>query len=443
MKHAAQSAGRLLLATGLGVALALALALGFTHAQASESGVPDLTVVHATTRDHVAPGADYVVNILYENLGDAVAPGARLTVTLPAGSSFVTATDPLGAPMPPASVDGDTLTWELGDLPAFDCCNHLFITQRVDEDAPEGDILTTTAVIGSQAAEAILSNNTAEVGTVVCDMAGSTKQVSADQAMPGDVLTYTIALRLAHRQGEPNQERQISLTDILPAEHQAVFLGWTGAVSGGQQGQALQWQGRVRAGQPITLQYRLGVRGDLTPGMPLTNGAHLAWGGGQLRIGPVTTVITLPRDAHAFGPGGGEWRHGDGVSLTVPPGAVTDTTRFEFRSLFTGTQPISGPPGLMYAHRAFELTAFRFGQEVRQFGQPLTLTVAYSDTDAAGLKRETLRLWYREGPGQPWARLGEPVQAMSGTQAYTTTHLTEFALFGSGAFEARLPIIGR
>ena len=50
----------------------------------------------------------------------------------------------------------------------------------------------------------------------------------------------------------------------------------------------------------------------------------------------------------------------------------------------------------MYAQRAFELTAYRFG-EVYQFGQPITITVHYSDTDVIGLKHETLRLWFRNG----------------------------------------------
>jgi hypothetical protein len=43
---------------------------------------------------------------------------------------------------------------------------------------------------------------------------------------------------------------------------------------------------------------------------------------------------------------------------------------------------------------------FRFG-EVHQFA-PITITVHYNDTDVIGLKRETLRLWYRNGIGKPW-----------------------------------------
>jgi len=78
--------------------------------------------------------------------------------------------------------------------------------------------------------------------------------------------------------------------------------------------------------------------------------------------------------------------------------------------------------------RAFELTAFRFS-EVHQLGQPITITVHYSDTGVIGLEQETLRLWYRSGSGEPRAILGEPVRVMSGTLSFTTMHFTHFALF--------------
>ena len=120
-----------------------------------------------------------------------------------------------------------------------------------------------------------------------------------------------------------------------------------------------------------------------------------------------------------------------------------DTTRFQFRALFTNTHPISGPPGLMFAQRAFDLTAFRFGQDVRQFGQPLTITLNYSGTDVVGLKRETLRLWTRSGPEGPWAMLGEPARVMSGALTFTTTHFTQFALFGEATYRAHLPLVVR
>ena len=163
-----------------------------------------------------------------------------------------------------------------------------------------------------------------------------------------------------------------------------------------------------------------------------------------MQLGPVTTVVTRPHGALALGPyQGGQLRHQCGVTLTVPPGAVTDTTRFQFRPLFTNTRPTSPPGGLLFANRAFEMTAFRFGEHVRQFNRPLTITMNYTDTDVVGLKRETLRLWTRTSPGEPWAMLGEPARAMSRTLAFTTTHSTQFALFGETKYHAYLPLVVR
>ena len=85
---------------------------------------------------------------------------------------------------------------------------------------------------------------------------------------------------------------------------------------------------------------------------------------------------------------------------------------------------------------------------MREFNRPLTITMNYSPTDVTGLKRETLRIWTRQGPAGPWAKLGEPVRTMSGTLTFnrltfTTTHLSQFALFGEGEYQSLLPLISR
>ena len=120
------------------------------------------------------------------------------------------------------------------------CCQHILITERVMPGVAEGEILTTTVKIGFSGAESDAADNIAAAASIVCDMAGSAKQVSAEEAMPGDALTYTIRLDLVQRQGQPNRERTVALTDVLPASHQARFLGWTGDVTGTRDGQMLQ-----------------------------------------------------------------------------------------------------------------------------------------------------------------------------------------------------------
>ena len=180
----------------------------------------------------------------------------------------------------------------------------------------------------------------------------------------------------------------------------------------------------------------------MTPGAVISNVATLGWLGQQMQLGPVTTAVTIPHGVLGLGPNqGGQLYHRHGVTLTIPPGTVTDTTRFQFRPLFTDTLPDGPPGGLLFAHRAFELTAFRFGEPVGHFNAPLTITVGYTDTDVAGFKRETLRLWTRSGPQGPWSVLGEPSRVTSRTMSFTTTHFSQFALLGETKHRVYLPVV--
>ncbi|MBL7064332.1 MAG: hypothetical protein ISS49_09050 [Anaerolineae bacterium] len=438
--------GLLALAMGLGVTAVLLMVTGLSPAAAA--GEIDLTL-DMQAPAHITADLTYVVRIGYFNFGTEMAPDAWVTATLPVGTQFVTATNRWGAPLPPDVTDGNNLTWyfvrPLCQWPGDACCGHILITLQSDETLPEGELLTTTATIATTAAESDTTNNSASVTSMVCDMAGSAKQVQARHVMPGDVLTYTITISPARRLGGGANTRWVTLTDTLPFSHQVRFLGWSGMLTGTQiDGHMLSWQGQVYAGQPLTIQYQLGVEGVVTPGTVITNMARLGWEGRHMQLGPVTTVVTLPQGTMALGPyQGGQLHHQYGVTLTVPPGAVTDTTRFQFRPLFTDTRPISPPGGLLFAHRAFELTAFRFGQDVRQFGQPLTITLNYTDTDVLGLKRETLRLWTRTAEGPSWAMLGEPARVMSGALTFTTMHFSQFALFGEARYKAYLPLVAR
>ena len=434
--------GLLTLATALGVTAVILMTASLSAVAAA--GQVDLTL-DMTAPTSVATGSTFVVNVNYANIGAEAAPDAWMTATLPAETQFVTATNVWGVPRPPEVVDGNVLSWNIGPLPADSCHAHILITLQTNETLEEGQALTTEATIATTATESDTTNNTASVTSVVSDMAGSTKQVQARHVMPGDVLTYTINISPARRFSGGMSGRWVTLTDTLPFSHQVRFLGWSGTLTGAQiDGQMLRWQGQVRAGQPLLMQYQLGVEGVVTPGTVITNVAHLSWDKQHMQLGPVTTVVTLPHGNMVLGANqGGQLQHRYGVTLSVPPGAVTDTTRFQCGPLFTDTRPTASPHGLLFAHRAFELNAFRFGQEIRQFNRPLTVTLNYTDTDVRGLERETLRLWTRTGPAEPWQMLGEPARVMSGALTFTTTHFTQFALFGEAKYHAYLPLISR
>jgi len=421
--------GRLGLTLGLAI-IAIYVALGgLTPARAAT--YIDFQIA-AEAPAHIAMGSAFMVRLNYYNYGTQIAPDAWVTATLPTGTTFITATDRWENPLPPVVVNGNVLSWyfvhpicQLTDAN----CGHILITLQADEALEEGTALTTAAVVATSGVESDTINNTVSATSIVCEMAGSTKQVQTGLAMPGDVLTYTIIINLANQGGANG--RWVTLSDTLPFSHQARFLGWHGDVTGTLlDGRMLQWQGRVQAGEPLTLQYRLGIEGGVEAGEVITNAAGIQWAGRQMQLGPVATAVTLPHGVMAVGPyQAGELWHRHGISLSVPPGAVSDTTRFQARRLFTETQP-TPPNGTRFANRAFALTASRFGEPVGQFNAPLTLTVHYSDTDVTGLNRETLRLWTRSSPGEPWAMLGEPVRVMSGALAFTTSHFSDFALFG-------------
>ena len=442
--------GGIVLSMGLAaiaVALMIAVvpAIGGSVAVAAD-GTIDLTV-EAASPTHVASDATFMVRIAYYNYGTSFAPDAWVTATVPEGTEVIATTDRWGTPLPPDVRDGRTLGWYFVTpachWPLDANCGHVLITLQPDKNLAEGMLLTTTVVVATSAVESDTTNNEVSTTSELNDMAGSSKQLQARGAMPGDVLTYTI--RVAFSSGTGQNGRWVALTDTLPFSHQVRFLGWSGTLTGTQiDGQVLRWQGRVQAGEPLTLQYRLGVESAVMPGTVITNVAMLGWAGHQMQLGPVTTVVTLPHGALALGPyQGGLLQHAHGVSLTVPPGAVTDTTRFQCGPRYTDTLPTVPPGGLLYAHRAFEMNAFRFGEHVRQFNRPLTITLHYTDTDVAGLKRETLRLWTRSGPDEPWAMLGPPAGVTSGTLTFTTTHLSEFALFGEALYHAFLPSVAR
>ncbi len=432
----------ILLATTLGLGAAMLLAWMAARAMGEADSFDLGTTLRAP--QHVAPGLPYQANLAYSNSGTTPSPTDTLvTMTLPQGVQFVAVTDRWGAPLPPTQVSGGVLTWQPGSLQPGES-GHILIQLQVDEQLAEGTDLTLLSEISSSAAEVNLDNNIASVTSLVCDMAGSSFQAQQRSGMPGDVISNTLRMELARRGGMNGQQnRQVSLEITLPIT-QVRFLGWGDQVSGTQEGQALRWQGQVRAGEPLTMQYRLGVLGDVQPGDIISLQARLRWGAGEMPFEPITIPVTLTQGARMFGAQGGSWNHQEGLEVGVPSGAVTETTRFQYRPLVTGTQMISAPAGLRFAHHAFELTAFRFG-EVHQFNKPISLTVTHTPTDVVGLNRETLRLWYRNGPAEPWAMLGAPQHVLDHSLLFTTTHFTEFALFGEplAQFRLQLPLLQR
>jgi len=411
---------------------------------APEELVIDL-YVELRTPEHVEQGGEYTINLLYGNLGSIVAPeDTWVEITIPDEVEFISATDKYDNPLPPDNIEGKTLHWVVGHSAPYWETEHIMILVGVEDDLSQTTGLIHSAQIGSSADEPNFENNTTSIVSYTCDMAGSYKQAHAYEFMPADVITYTITISLA--QGSSQGFRDVTMVDTLPPAEQARFLGWTSEDEGTFDGSQLQWQGRVHAGQSTQLQYRMGIEGDVPPDTALTNQARLHWWDGEAEIErefelePVTVHVSMHEDAYMIGPDGGQWQHSYGITLTVPANAVQEITRFQFKPLFEDEHPDPGPPGWFFAHRAFEMHAFQFG-EIHQFNKPLEIAIQYSDDDVAGLNRNTLRLWYRNGPNSPWEIAGEPTEHQDGLIVFETDHFTEFALFARGAYQVHLPMI--
>jgi uncharacterized protein DUF11 len=435
--------GPLALVVGLGTIAAILLLSTLSVVTAAYD--IDL-IIEAKAPTYTDVDSTYIVNVSYANKGHAPASDTWITITLPPGVEFAGATYSEGTPFPPDVQEGNVLTWTVPPLPADSTWGHIMLNLDVAPSVPDGKTLEVVAGIATSAEEPDTSNNLAVATTTVSYMAGSQKQVRAGHALPGDVLDYTISIQLSQKYSGGTNGRWVTMTDTLPYSDQTRFLGWTGSITGVVlDGHTLHWAGQVYAGEALTLAYRLGLESTITPNLVLSNVAVLGWTGHQIRLGPVTaTVVAMPDGAIALGPDeGGQLTHTCGVTVEIPPPAVTDTIQLRLGPVYTDMRPADPPGGLFFAHRAIALTAHRFGTPVGAFNCPLTITMNYAEADLDGLRRETLRVWTREGPDGPWGLLGAPTYGLSGTLRFTTTHLSEFALFAEPKYATSLPLIFR
>jgi uncharacterized repeat protein (TIGR01451 family) len=118
------------------------------------------------------------------------------------------------------------------------------------------------------------------------------------------------------------------------------------------------------------------------------------------------------------------------ITITIPPGAVEETTALTYTTFTTATQP---PTGFQSARRGFSLDAYQRGQ--RQpgltFTPPITVTITYSKQDVENLRGETLALYYWDGTA--WSQEGITLLQQNpdaNTLSVTIAHLTKFAIFG-------------
>lgn len=124
------------------------------------SAHPDIWVSAAGEPPAALPGETVVYEISYGNRGAVDAVSGTLTATLPAGLTFVSASQPV-------TPTGSTLVWEVGELAAASQGETIYITATVNGAAISGSELAVSAEISSQTSELETANNTAQAAIYV------------------------------------------------------------------------------------------------------------------------------------------------------------------------------------------------------------------------------------------------------------------------------------
>ena len=162
------------------------------------------------------------------------------------------------------------------------------------------------------------------------------------------------------------------------------------------------------------------------------SGVNFSLDRGASAVAPPTTGATLVyTDTQALT-----------TTVQIPALAVAKTTTL----MYTEIMKASAPSGFTFAGHAFDLTAYQDGQPVSglTFATPVTVTIAYSDADVAGMDEATLQLSYWNGSA--WNTDGITVieRHMAHNRLVATiSHLSKFATFAESKKRLYLPLITR
>ena len=188
-----------------------------TTEQTTVNAEADLSISKSDAPDPVLAGEQLVYSITVNNAGPSDAQNVSIADTLPAGLSNVVtsgcAEDPNGGS-----------SCSLGTIAAGGSAMYT-ITVDVDSDVTHGTVLSNSASVSSDTTDPVNGNNsTTEQSTVNAEADLSISKTAApDPVIPGNVLTYTIAVT----NNGPSDVVGATVTDNFPAN----FVGATWSCS--------------------------------------------------------------------------------------------------------------------------------------------------------------------------------------------------------------------
>ena len=171
------------------------------------SGSADLRVTKSASDITPSAGQQVVYTVMVLNGGPSVAPNVQVVDTLPLGTTYVSDTDScVQAPI-------GTLTCSLGNLDSGEI-TAFSITVMIDNDVPNGTVLTNSAIGSSDVVDPFLGNNEGQAAVIVTAEADIrlTKTADPDPVVAGEELTYTIRVI----NGGPSVAPLVQIVDLLP-----------------------------------------------------------------------------------------------------------------------------------------------------------------------------------------------------------------------------------
>jgi uncharacterized repeat protein (TIGR01451 family) len=223
------------------------------------SSAPVLSVSKTDSPDPVASGANITYTLTYANTGSANATGVVLADTVPANTTFVSATGG-------GALSAGVVTWNLGTLAPGPSASVQMVV-KVASPLPSGTLI-------SNGSYSIDSNETSPVtGALVTTTVSSapvlsvSKTDSPDPVAAGANITYTLTYANA---GNANATG-VALADTVPANTTFVSATGGGTLSAG----VVTWSlGTLAPGPSASVQMVVKVASPLSGGTLISNGAY-------------------------------------------------------------------------------------------------------------------------------------------------------------------------
>jgi uncharacterized repeat protein (TIGR01451 family) len=229
----------------------------------------------------VAAGANLAYTIVVHNAGPSDATGVSVTDTLPAGTTFVSLTQPGGWTVTTPAVGG-TGTVTLANASLANGASATFtLVVKVAAATPNGTNVVNTASASASTADPTPANNAATATTsVTAAVAGADVSVTKSGSVAvsnGGTISYTIVVANAG----PTAASNVVLTDALPANTTFVSLtspsGWTVTTpSVGSSGTITASNASLASGASASFALAIAVNGSVVSGSTISNTASVS-----------------------------------------------------------------------------------------------------------------------------------------------------------------------